>query len=62
MSSFKIEAKHKESGNVQSVWCIDGYFGGRNYGYIPQLLGATAMREEHFYREYEPVETSHAGR
>lgn len=53
MSSFKITAKHKKSGEKHSVWCLDDYFGKHRYGYIPNERDALALTEDEFYMEYE---------
>ena len=56
MSSFKITALHKKSGEVHEVWCMDDYFGRHIYGYIPNIQGGKAMREAGFYSAYTPAE------
>lgn len=53
MSSFKMQAKHKATGEIHEIWCLDDYFGGHKYGYVPNEKGATALTEEQFYNEYE---------
>lgn len=53
MSSFKINAKHKSTGIIHEVWCIDDYFGKNKYGYCPNIEGGYHLTEEQFYREYE---------
>lgn len=56
MSSFEIQAKHKETGEVHAFLALDGYFGGRNYGYAPmQDQGARVLAAEEFYRIYEEI-------
>jgi hypothetical protein len=54
MSSFKITARHKKNGAIYDVWCLDDYFGRRQYGYLIGGLKGVAMREEDFHREYTP--------
>lgn len=57
MSSFKINAKCKETGSIFEVWCMDDYFGRHIYGYCVHRDGCVdAMREDDFYNEYEAVE------
>lgn len=56
MSSFKITAKHRASGQIHEVWCLDDYFGRRRYGYIPNIEGGEALTESRFTRAYEPVD------
>lgn len=57
MSSFKMTAKHKQSGEIREIWCMDDYFGKHKYGYIPNVEGGSALAETVFYELYEPVET-----
>jgi len=54
MSSFKMNAKHKKTGEIHSVWCLDDYFGHHIYGYIPNIEGGEVMKVEEFERLYEP--------
>lgn len=57
VSSFKINAKHKKSGEIHSVWCMDDYFGKHIYGYIPNVEGGQAMTFDEFEKQYETDET-----
>jgi hypothetical protein len=50
MSSFKAQARHKVTGELVKVWCMDDYFGRHNYGYV---VGDKAMNEDEFEKEYE---------
>jgi len=56
MSSFKITAKHKTTGEIHEIWCMDDYFDKRIYGYIPNIIDGKPLREEEFYNQYEPIE------
>lgn len=56
MSSFKMTARHKASGELHEVWCMDDYFGRHLYGYVPNVEGGKAMREDAFYAQYTPEE------
>lgn len=57
MSSFTITAKHKKSGAIYKVWCLDDHFGRHVYGYVPQGVEIDeALKEKEFYDQYEPVE------
>lgn len=53
MSSFKIQATHKASGETHEIWCMDDYFGKHQYGYIPNIPEGKAMTEAGFAREYD---------
>ncbi len=53
MSSFITKAKHKETGEIHEIFCLDGYFGGRNYGY--QVPDGGYIREEQFRERYEEL-------
>jgi hypothetical protein len=57
MSSFKIKAVNKKTGELHDVWCLDDYFGKHRYGYIPNSGEGEGMTEDDFYREYTPLET-----
>jgi hypothetical protein len=54
MSSFTITARHIDKGTLHTVWCLDDYFGKHQYGYI--VDGGNALREDAFYRAYEPTD------
>jgi hypothetical protein len=56
MSSFKIKARNKKTGEVHDVWCLDNYFGKHKYGYTPNGGEGEGLDEEDFYREYETIE------
>lgn len=53
MSSFKITARYKKTGEVKEVWCLDDYFGRHRYGYV--IDKEDVLTEEQFYRLYEPT-------
>lgn len=57
MSSFKMKARHKTSGELHDIWCLDDYFGRHKYGYIPNIEGGEALTEKAFYKTYKPEET-----
>lgn len=50
MSSFSMKAKHKNTGEVVRVWCLDDCFGKHEYGY--SVNGGEPMREDDFAKEY----------
>jgi hypothetical protein len=56
MSSFQIKAKHKQSGEIREIWCMDDYFGKHKYGYIPNIEGGSALAESIFHELYEPIQ------
>lgn len=58
MSSFKAAARHKKTGELHAVWCIDDYFGRHKYGYIPNIEGGEAMTESQFNAQYKFEEHS----
>jgi hypothetical protein len=51
-----MTAKHKQSGEVREITCIDDYFGKHKYGYIPNIEGGCALAETVFYELYEPIQ------
>jgi len=53
MSSFKATARHKATGELHMIFCMDDYFGRHQYGYIPNIEGGEAMTEKQFKREYK---------
>ena len=53
MSSFRIKAKHKATGEIHEIWCRDDYFGNHVYGYIPNTEGGEALSFEEFEKQYE---------
>lgn len=55
MSSFTIQARNKETGDLCEVDCIDDYFGRHQYGYI--VNGGRAIQWETFDRMYEEVKS-----
>lgn len=56
MSSFNMNARHKKSGELHVIFCIDDYFGKHRYGYIPNIVGGVALNEEDFHKFYTPEE------
>lgn len=52
MSSFKIQAIYKDSGEVHDIWCIDNCFGRHQYGYIANVEGWKAMNDKQFVATY----------
>jgi len=56
MSSFKMKARNKKTGELHDVWCLDDYFGRHRYGYIPNNGEGEGMTEDDFYKEYHPEE------
>ena len=52
MSSFQLKARNKKTGKIVKATCIDGYFGGRNDGY---LVGLAVLKVSDFYKKYEVV-------
>ena len=59
MSSFEAKFKHKETGNIVTVFCYDDYFGRHKYGYH---INDVVMTEEAFFEKYESyVETKEDG-
>lgn len=58
MSNFTIKAKHKDTGEVHEISCLDNYFGRRAYGYsCPRFTNRIILTEEQFYIEYEVAMT-----
>jgi len=55
MSSFKVKAKHKATGEIHDVWCLDDYFGRHQYGYIPNVEGSEALTQEQYSKTYEEI-------
>ena len=53
MSSFRVTVKHKDTGKMTEVWCLDDYFGRHRYGYVPNIEGGEALTEEEFNKQYE---------
>ena len=53
MSSFYINAKHKKTGEIHRVLCIDDYFGKHKYGY--QVGDGFAITQSMFDAQYEPL-------
>ena len=58
MSSFGIRARHKVTGIIRNVGCIDDYFGKHNYGY---LIDGCYLTEDQFYEQYSLEEQADAG-
>lgn len=53
MSSFKGSARHKQTGELHEVWCMDDYFGKHVYGYIPNIEGGEPLHEAEFEKQYD---------
>ena len=58
MSSFRIKATNKATGEEVEVWCIDDYFGKHKYGYILNMAQpvGTALTEKEFEELYDVQE------
>ena len=52
MSSFRVTARHRETGEIHEVWCFD-YFGRHQYCFIPHHDGNIKMTEEQFDALYD---------
>jgi hypothetical protein len=52
MGSFMIKARHRLSGNVHDIFCIDDYFGAHKYGYKPQTENGKVLTEGIFLELY----------
>lgn len=50
MSNFMTKARHRRTGEVREILCLDDYFGQHKYGYIWE---DKAMTECEFMEEYE---------
>lgn len=59
MSSYTENFRHKKTGAIHSVDCLDDYFGRHAYGYRVAAL-ARIFREDEFNREYEKVSNEKA--
>lgn len=57
MSSYTTTYRHKKTGGLYGVDCIDDYFGPRNYGYIVHGTDEV-LSEASLNFLYEPVEDS----
>jgi len=57
MSSFKMTARHKKTGEIHPIWCIYDYFGRHVYGYIPNVEGGVALNIDEFESQYTPHKT-----
>lgn len=57
MSSYIAKFKNKKTGEVVDIFCADDYFGKHRYGYAESING-NVMRENEFYRLYEPYKES----
>lgn len=65
MPSYVEKFKHKKTGQVSNVLCMDNYYGYQQYGYIivgdkekyapSDFLNVEPMRDEEFVEKYEPV-------
>lgn len=51
MSSYYINLKHKETGEIHRIFAIDDYFGWHHYGY--ELPNNTVVTEEYLDILYE---------
>lgn len=56
MSSFKIKAHHKATGEIHEIWCIDNYFAKREYGYVVNEKCGGVFTEKQFYNTYDVEE------
>lgn len=57
MSSFYMEVRDKNTGEILQAFALDDYFGRRKYGYI--MPGRKeVMKEDEFFKLFERVEIS----
>ena len=56
MSSYIAKFIRKSDGEVLDVWCIDDYFGRRQYGYLIGDGSVDALTEDEFYKLFDNIE------
>jgi hypothetical protein len=54
MSHFHMTARHKETGDIDDITCLDNFFGKRQYGY--KMSNGYVMNETEFKKQFEMAE------
>jgi hypothetical protein len=54
MSHFHMTARHKETGDIDDITCLDDFFGKRQRGY--KMPNGYVMNEYEFNKQFERVE------
>lgn len=56
MSSYKLKARNKETGEIVDVLALDDWFGRHQYGYKPLVDDVTVYNENTFWKHFEGAE------
>lgn len=51
-----MQAIELATGKEVEVWCLDGYYGRRSYGYVVKEEGGKNYTLDEFYKKYKAKE------